>query len=122
MILLFLKKYLKEIIALIIIGVLFYSFYSYSYQRGYDNRVQFYEKQRKEDFLVLNEKIDKLEGMSSNLGKQIKDNQVGLTEDLDKITANVKNIKSFVIKNGECVPSQEFLDSFNNIILRGNKK
>lgn len=121
MVLLFLKKYIKEIIAIAVISLFFYSFYSYSYQKGYDNRVAYYEEVRKKEFLTLNSKIDKIENLSTELSDSVKKNQNGLEKDLNQITGNVKNIKSYILKNGECVPSEEFLNSFNSIILRGNK-
>jgi basic membrane lipoprotein Med (substrate-binding protein (PBP1-ABC) superfamily) len=122
MILLFLKSYFREIAFALIIGIAILAVYNNGYQSGYNNRVEYYEKIRAEDRNILISKIDNLEALSINMSKDVVRKQTKLGKDLNNLTLDIKNNKSFVIKNGECIPSEYFINTFNSVIDRANQK
>jgi hypothetical protein len=84
--------------------------------------VEHYEKIRAEDRNTLIKKIDGLETLSISLSKDVINKQTKLGKDLNILTSDIKNKKSFEIKNGECVPSEDFINTFNAVINRANQK
>lgn len=122
MILLFLKSYFREIAFVVILVIAVLAVYNKGYQSGYNNRVEYYEKIRAEDRNILISKIDNLETLSIGLTKDVVRKQTKLGKDLNSLTLDIKNNKSFVIKNGECIPSEYFINTFNSVIDRANQK
>ena len=122
MILLFLKTYFRQIAFITILGIAILAIYNKGYQSGYNNRVVHYEKIRAEDRNILISKIDNLETLSIGLTKDVVRKQTKLGKDLNSLTLDIKNNKSFDVKNGECVPSEYFINTFNSVINRANQK
>jgi hypothetical protein len=122
MILLFLKTYFRQIAFIIILGIAILAIYNKGYQSGYNNRVVHYEKIRAEDRNILISKIDNLEALSIGMSKDVVRKQIKLSKDLNTLTLDIKNNKSFDVKNGECVPSEYFINTFNSVINRANQK
>lgn len=122
MILLFLKTYFRQIAFIIILGISILAIYNKGYQSGYNNRVVYYEKIRAEDRNILISKIDNLEALSIGMSKDVVRKQIKLSKDLNTLTLDIKNNKSFDLKNGECVPSEYFINTFNSVINRANQK
>jgi hypothetical protein len=122
MILLFLKTYFRQIAFIIILGIAILAIYNKGYQSGYNNRVVHYEKIRAEDRNILISKIDNLEALSIGISKDVVRKQIKLSKDLNTLTLDIKNNKSFDVKNGECVPSEYFINTFNSVMNRANQK
>ena len=59
-------------------------------------------------------------GIEAN--KDVVRKQIKLSKDLNTLTLDIKNNKSFDVKNGECVPSEYFINTFNSVINRANQK
>ena len=118
----FVLKYWKYI-ALAVALIAVYSFvYNQGYSSAYKNRTDYYEKTINAHNQQVINKLDSIEKLAINEADKNAKNKVALVEDLTAITQAIKNKKTYVIKNGECNPSKEFLDSYNSIILRGNQK
>ena len=122
MIILFLKTYFRQIAFIIILAIAILAIYNKGYQAGYNNRVVHYEKIRAEDRNILISKIDNLEALSIGMSKDVVRKQIKLSKDLNTLTLDIKNNKSFDVKNGECVPSEYFINTFNSVINRANQK
>jgi hypothetical protein len=118
----FLLKYRKVIATIAIIAGLTFMVYNHGYSQGYQNRVSYYEEVNKQNFLALNTKIDRVEGLSTTLSLQVQYGNADTKKDLNKITTDIKNKKFSILKNGECVPSEDFINTFNAVINRGNQK
>lgn len=125
-ILLVLKKllfsYWKEllVVAAIIYGISF--IYGKGYDSGYAESKTYYEQQIAEDKKDLVDNIDSILKLAKAESKKNIDNHNDLVSDLNKITSDIRSKKLVVIKNGECLPSESFLDSYTSIIRRGNSK
>ena len=117
-----LRKYWQQIIIVALVAAAIFSIYNYGYSRGYQNRVYHYEEIAKKDFLNLNKKIDGVETLASTLSIQVQKGQNITINDLNKITSDLKSKKFSILKNGECVPSEDFINTFNAVIDRGNLK
>jgi hypothetical protein len=118
----FILSYWKQIAIAVLIGFLIYFIYNKGYQEGYVNRTQFYEKINAENHKNLIKKIDSLESTANTLVDTANKNQQALGKDLTTILVTVKNKKLTVVnKDGECIPSKDFIETYNNITIRGNK-
>lgn len=122
MILTLLLRYWKHIILLIAVVTVLGLVYNAIYQRGVAATTQTYELKIAEQQKLLDTKVATLELLSTQLVTQTALNQQNLNADLAKILAAAKTKPLVVYKNGECSPSQTFLDSWNQINLRGNQK
>jgi hypothetical protein len=66
-------------------------------------------------------KIDTIYTNSGILVAKGDENTLKLTKDISKIVSNLKGKTLTVIKNGECVPTSTFSDSFSEINKRANQ-
>lgn len=121
-ILTFLLKNWKSIVSCLALLFALFFVYNYVYQRGVDATTITYEAKLKAQQELLDKRIASLEETSSQLVEQGKTNNAAVKQDLNKILAAAKNKPLVVLKNGECNPSKTFLDSWNQINLRGNGK
>jgi hypothetical protein len=96
--------------------------YNYIYQRGVSATTVVYEAKLQAQEDLLDKRIAGLEQTSQTLVEQSQLATTNAHNDLTKILAATKNKPLVVYKNDECIPSQTFLDSWNQINLRGNQK
>lgn len=119
---LLLKLYWKQLAFIAILGFAIYTVYNQGYTAAYKDRTSYYEAIRTVELNKLNAKIDNLEMLSVDLATQGSISQTVLSRDLNKLTQNLSKKVPFIIKNGECTPSQDFINTFNEVIARGNLK
>ena len=92
-----------------------YTGYSYIKQIGYreaEDKYTLIIKAYEED---VNKKIDSVVALSNSLATINQANNDQLSLDIASILSKVKAKPLVVVKNGECVPSQTFSDSFGQI-------
>lgn len=118
----FLLKNWKTIVSYLALLLALFFVYNYIYQRGVNATTIVYEAKLKAQQELLDKRIATIENNSSKLIEQGKINSESTKKDLDKILVATKNKPLVVVKNGECIPSKTFLDSWNSINLRGNQK
>jgi len=115
-------RFWKEILIAIALVLVYKAVYDRGYDSAYTARTSYYEEILKKNQDAIISKIDNIEKISGEQANIARTNHNTLVTDLTKITGDIKN-KNFVIyKNGECIPSPDFSQDFNSIILRGNKK
>lgn len=113
--------------AIVITGVitlastLVYTGYSKIKQIGYEEASAKYELVIKENQNAIAEKIMAIEISSSLLVEQQRLNNENLSSDIAKISRGFKGKTLTIVKNGECLPSAAFSDSFNTINKRVNE-
>jgi hypothetical protein len=117
-----LKEYWRQIIYVLVVAFVLAWVYSKGYDSAYQNRTSYYEGIRAAEMAKLNSKIDNLENLSNELATQGAISQNKITRDLNNVVKNLPKSVPFIVKNGECIPSENFIDTFNSIITRGNSK
>lgn len=118
----FVLSYWKQIAVVILVGILLYAVDQRGYSRAYNERTQYYEKINKENHATLVSKIDSIEKTANSLVTNSTKAQQSLNSDLNTILNTVKSKKFTVTtKDGECKPSKDFIDAYNNLTIRGNK-
>ena len=117
-----LLKYWKQILVSSALVLSLVLVYNYVYQRGVAATTQVYEAKLKAQQDLIDKRIANIEQTSQVLAEQSKIAATSTHADLAKILQAAKNKPLVVYKNGECIPSQTFLDSWNQINLRGNQK
>jgi hypothetical protein len=117
-----LKEYWRQIIYVLVVAFVLAWVYTKGYDSAYQNRTIYYEGIRAEEMAKLNSKIDNLENLSNELATQSAISQNIITRDLNNVVKNLPKSIPFIVKNGECIPSENFIDTFNSIITRGNSK
>lgn len=102
--------------------------YSHIKQIGYNEAEAKYTLIIKQYETDVNKKIDSIVTMSNNLATINQANNEQLAVDVASILSKVKGKQLVVVKNGECVPSQTFSDSFGqinkqiNLNMKGSQK
>ncbi len=119
---LLLKLYWKQIAFAAILALAVFTVYNRGYDAAYKDRTSYYDNLRAGELNQLNTKIDNIEALSNELATQNTLNQNLLSKDLNSLTKNLSKTTPFIIKNGDCIPSEDFINTFNSIIARGNQK
>ena len=117
-----LSKYWRTIASCLAIILALMFVYNIVYQRGVVATTVAYEAKLAAQQALLDEHIAQIEHNSTVLIKQNEISAKATRQDLAKILAAAKTKPLVVYKNGECIPSKTFLDSWNQINLRGNQK
>ena len=110
------------------ISVGIYAGYSHIKQIGYNEAEAKYTQIMHQYETDVNKKIDTIVAMSNSLATINQANNEQLTNDISAILSKVKGKQLVVVKNGECVPSQTFSDSFGqinkqvNLNMKGSQK
>lgn len=117
-----LAKYWRTIASCLAILLALMFVYNIIYQRGVVATTITYEAKLAAQQALLDTHIAQIEQNSTLLIKQNETAAKATRQDLAKILAAAKAKPLVVYKNGECSPSQTFLDSWNQINLRGNQK
>ena len=122
MMLLLIKQYWKYIAIVLALVVAYLAVYNQGYSKAYARATEQYNQQLLERNRLLIEKLDSIEALAIKEEAKNNQQQTKLAKDLNQINLAIKNKTLTTEKNGECIPSQDFLDSYNSIILRGNQK
>lgn len=115
MLLILLNKYWKELLLAMTIFVSGYLAYDKVYNKGVEDTVAAHQK-------YLDEKISKLEQLSTDIAKQTETSNQQVRDDLAVILSNSSKKPTVIYKEGKCIPSDNFLDSYNSLIDRANSK
>lgn len=113
-----LLKFWKEILLAVLIGMGGYLIYDKLVTIGVNKGKQeltLYKSQ-------LDEKISTLEDFSRVIIVQNENTTKLLRADMSAILAEAKTKPVFVLKDGKCTLSTEFVDSYNSVIDRANAK
>ena len=110
--------------AIILAGLSISGYYVYNkvYTRGYNQAHLECEQAKQELQQQLQAKIIKLEQELSETQIRASKQQHRLDKDISKISKLLKNQPVTTVENGQCLPSEVFVDSINQAILRANEK
>jgi uncharacterized protein HemX len=116
---------IKIIISIFVcVGLAIAGFFIYNkiYTRGYEQaRLECVQAQQQYE-LELQQKITQLEGSLTAAQQQATQKQQKLNKQIISISEQLKLRQVTIVKNGECLPSQAFLDSIGEAIMRANEK
>lgn len=115
-------KYWKELIAIaaIISGLFFV--YNYIEQIGYDRATVIYKKEIQGYNDRLDKRIDNIEKNSDALVTNAINSKDQYSKEFKAILQATKGKPTFIVQNGTCLPSKDFMDGFNEAIKRANQK
>lgn len=111
----YLIKYWKEILLAVAITFSAYMVYDRIYTKGVQDSIAAHEK-------YLDEKIGNLEHLSTHIALQNEQNTKAVQDDLALILSKSSQKPTVIYKEGKCIPSDNFLDSYNSLIDRANSK
>lgn len=118
--LLILKKYWAQILIVVSLGLLSYSGYSYVYQKGYTKAEAKYTKIINDYNEKIGNRIDALEQNSIAIVDLIISNRAATAKDFNNIRLAIKGKPTSVIIDGQCKPSDDFINNFNSAVERAN--
>jgi hypothetical protein len=106
-------------VSLIISGFFIYNkIYTRGYEQAHLECVEARQKYEQE----LQDKITQLESSLATTQQQANKKQQKLTKQITEITQQLKQQPVTIVKNGECLPSPNFVDSIGEAIMRANQK
>lgn len=111
----FIIKFWKELVLAAAILFNAYLVYDKIYTKGVEDTIAAHQK-------YLDEKISNLEQLSTSIAKQNETNNQQVRDDLAVILSNSSKKPTVIYKEGKCIPSDNFLDSYNSLIDRANSK
>ena len=105
-------------------GLAIVGFFIYNkiYTRGYEQAHLECAKAKQQYEQELQQKITQLEGSLIATQQQATQKQQKLNKQITSISEQLKLQPVTIIKNGECLPSQTFVDSIGEAIMRANQK
>lgn len=117
-----LLKYWKEFIAILaIVGGLSFAYYHVE-QKGYDRAVVVYEKKIQEYNDKLDQRIGNIEKNSDALVTSAMNSKEQYAKDFKAILNAAKGKPTYIVQKGNCLPSPDFIESFNAAIRKANEK
>lgn len=117
------KKFWKEILLAALVAVSGYFIYDKIYAYAEHKTAVKYEEKWADYNKALDTRIKTLEDLSQSLYDQNEQKAKKLDVSLAALLLKYKNIQLYTITNdGKCVPSKEFLDSYNAIITGSETK
>jgi hypothetical protein len=120
--LLLFKKYWKQLIVIAAIVIAAITGYMSIKNIGYREASAECTERMAEFNNSLKEVITVIEKNSSTLVKQSEESNLILKKDISNILSTIKNKPLYIIKDGKCSPSVDFVEGYNQIIDRVNKK
>ena len=107
-------------VVLVLAGLywIYNSIYSSGYQEAQLECQQKFAQLQKE----TNEKLFTLQAGLQNISGDLGIQQASMASDMSIILQTIRKKPTVVVKDGKCVPSQEFVNSINKAIDRANKK
>lgn len=118
---LMLQKYWKHLLGGLLLVVALYSGFITIKTIGYNEAMQICNENTTKYEKDIANKTKAIEVMSNVLLEQQKLSTVELNKNINVILQGVKAKPLTIIKNGECIPSKEFSDSFSEINRRVNE-
>jgi len=115
-------KILISIIIFVAIAIAGFFIYNKIYTRGYEQAHLECVKAQQQYELELQQKITQLEGSLTAAQQQAAQKQQKLNKQISQITQQLKLQPVTIIKNGECLPSPNFINSIDEAILRANQR
>jgi len=118
-------KYPKETIAVIVICVVGYYGYNWSYDRGYNKSEAKWVKLDKANTDALNNKIIRLELDSKSAADGDAAKLAALQDNIDKLKNKIKNAKpETYVKyiNNKCTQTPQFKEDLNSLIRLQNER
>ncbi len=116
---------IKIIISIFVfVGLAIAGFFIYNkvYTRGYEQAHLECAEAKQQYEQELQQKITQLEGSLTATQQQATQKQQKLNKQITQITDQLKLQPVTIVKNGECLPSQTFVDSIGEAIMRANEK
>lgn len=113
---------LYRVIAALSIAFMLYSGFAYIKNLGYQEAEQKYTAIIKKYEDDVNKKIETVVANSTQLVEEARDSNSMMAKDIKIIMSKVKGQQLTVIKNGECLPSQNFSDTIVELNKRANEK
>ena len=113
-----LLKSWKEIALIIALASLYYTIYNMGVTHEKQNTVKILQK-------IADDNQKQIEILESNISKYVEMSNtatIKTSANLDKIANDVKSKPMTIIKNGNCIPSDDFKNSFGKLISEGNSK
>lgn len=122
-----------------IVGTVWYA-YNYAYQQGFSagvdkatskcesekatfqQKIANYETERSALLNKILEKIGELHTLSKDLADEHARRQQEIKDDIDRIRRLANSKQLVVIKDGKCVLSKDFVDTYNSMISKGNTR
>ena len=117
-----LSKYWKNILATLVILLACWWIYSTIYDKGVTDTNKVWETRIALQEKVRSEQISSIESLAKVTLEQTLINNDKTRKDLAAIYSGIKGRPTTVIKDGKCEPSEEFMQTYNEIIKRGNQK
>lgn len=117
-----LLKYWKELVAIFaIVGGLAFAYYHVE-QTGYNRAVVVYEKKIQDYNDKLDRRIDNIEKNSDALVMNAINSKDQYSKEFKAILAAAKGKPTYIVQNGNCLPSQDFVNTYNAAIRKANEK
>lgn len=108
------------------LGTALYSGYRHIYNKGYTEAqvatTQKYEKALSDERERILKVVTAIESYSTAIVIQNEAIREVLAKDLSTIIKLARTKPTIIVENNKCVLSKEFLDSYNQLIQRGNQK
>lgn len=98
-----------------------YSAYNWAYNAGYDKATLKYSAMVEKQEKAIDEKLEKLFVASSQLVAQTASKQQQLDKALNTIALKASKKPLVIYKEGACIPTETFLNSFSEINLTANE-
>ena len=115
-------KIVVSIIIFVAITIAGFFIYNKIYTRGYE-QAQLECKEAKQKYeQELQTKITELESSLTTTQQLAQQKQQKLGKQITEITQQLKQQPVTIIKNGECLPSPNFVNSIDEAIMRANEK
>ena len=108
----------------ILVGLIIAGFFIYNkiYTRGYEQAHLECVKAKQQYEQELQAKVTQLEDKLAITQQLANKKQQKLTKQILTISQQLKTEPVTIIKNGECLPSANFVDSINQAIIKANEK
>lgn len=118
-----LKEFWKPVAAILIFAILQFFVWNHGRNFGQERCAAKYEQQIAERDQAINEKVTELNQVSNKLAENQKTDTQKLRKDLQIILAQVKEGKQpvVIVKDGQCLPTETFVDTVNKINKRVNE-
>lgn len=117
-----LKKCWRPVTEVILVLVLLCFLYFHVKDIGYNEAKVKYEKEIAEYNKKLDDHISTIERNSTILVQNQADTQSKLDAGIDQIISVAGKKPLYIVKQDKCIPSQNFLDSYNDVINKANGK
>ncbi len=120
-VLIFLRTFWKPIAIVLVVGGLLF----YTYEKGVTHGKEICEEkhlliEQKRDETV-NAKIDKLASGSIEIANANKASAAAINSQIAKLSKDIKN-PVVIYKDGKCLPTEQFVGTFNSINGKANEK